>query len=235
MGIAEIIDIFVHLDQYLNVWAASMGPWLYVLLFVVVFCETGLVVTPFLPGDSLLFALGALTATANATLSFPILFVSLIIAGVLGDFVNYSIGKKFGLSLFKYENSRIFNYKHLEKTQKFYEKHGAKTIVLARFMPIVRTFAPFVAGMGQMEYRRFAIFNVVGAVTWVGIFLTLGRLFGNMPVVKKNFQLVILGIIILSVLPIVFEWWRARRVSAQPDSAQAPSQTTTPSPDQAST
>ncbi|MCM2282949.1 MAG: DedA family protein [Bdellovibrionaceae bacterium] len=214
MSITEFIDIFIHLDQYLNAWAASMGPWLYVVLFLVVFCETGLVVTPFLPGDSLLFAVGAMTVTTNAVLSFPILLVSLIVAGVFGDFVNYTIGRKFGLALFKDENSKFFNRMHLLKTQKFYEKHGAKTIVLARYIPIVRTFAPFVAGMGQMQYRRFAVYNVIGAVSWVGIFLTLGRLFGNMPAVKKNFQFVILGIIIVSVLPIVFEWWKARRAAA---------------------
>lgn len=214
MGLAEIIDIFVHLDKYLNQWAAMMGPWIYVLLFAIIFCETGLVVTPFLPGDSLLFALGAMTATENAVLSYPILFFSLIIAGILGDFVNYSIGSRFGAALFKDENSKFFNRRHLAKTQVFYEKYGAKTIVIARYVPIVRTFAPFVAGMAQMQYRRFAIYNVVGAVSWVGIFLTLGHVFGNMEFVKRNFQLVILGIIIVSVLPIVFEWWKARRTPA---------------------
>lgn len=214
MSVTEFIDIFVHLDKHLNDWAALMGPWIYVLLFAVIFAETGLVVTPFLPGDSLLFALGAMTATRNATLSFPVLLFSLIIAGVLGDFVNYSVGKRFGSALFKDESSRIFNRRHWLKTQRFYEKHGASTIVLARYVPIIRTFAPFVAGMGQMRYRRFAIYNVIGAISWVGIFLTLGRVFGDMEVVKRNFQLVILGIIIVSVMPVALEWWKAGRAPA---------------------
>ncbi len=214
MSLAEVIDIFVHLDKHLNDWAAMMGPWIYVLLFAVIFAETGFVVTPFLPGDSLLFALGAMTATENAVLSYPILFFSLIAAGILGDFVNYSIGRRFGAALFKDETSRVFDRRHLLKTQRFYEKHGAKTIVLARYVPIVRTFAPFVAGMGQMQYRRFAIYNVIGAISWVGIFLTLGHVFGNMDAVKRNFQLVILGIIVVSLMPIAIEWWKARRATA---------------------
>ena len=218
-AIAQFIDIFIHIDAHLNTWAGWMGPWLYVVLFIVVFCETGLVVTPFLPGDSLLFALGAMTATTDAVLSFPILFFSLIVAGILGDFVNYSIGRKFGETLFKNEKSKIFNRAHLMKTHAFYEKHGAKTIVFARFVPIVRTFAPFVAGMGRMSYRTFVIYNVVGAVAWVAIFLTAGRIFGNIEAVRRNFEFVIFGIIFVSALPVLVELWRARNGRAAPRSS----------------
>lgn len=213
--ICDYFSVLLHLDQHLNQWVAACGPWIYVLLFAVVFCETGLVVTPFLPGDSLLFALGALTASDNASLSFPLLLVGLIVAGILGDAVNYSIGRRFGLALFKGEHSRLFNRRHLVKTEEFYAKHGGKTIIIARFMPIIRTFAPFVAGMGQMSYRQFAIYNVVGAILWVALFLTAGRIFGDIPVVKRNFEIVIFAIIGISLLPIVIEYLRARRAASQ--------------------
>jgi len=212
MDLGKIIDIFLHLDQYLNQWATEMGAWLYALLFAIVFAETGLVVTPFLPGDSLLFAVGALSATEGSPIDPWLVSALLIVAAILGDAVNYAIGARVGPKVFT-RGSRFFKQEHLARTQRFYEKHGGKTIILARFVPIVRTFAPFVAGIGQMSYARFAMFNVVGAVVWVVLFVALGHAFGNLPVVKRNFQYVILAIIVVSVLPIVFEWWRARRES----------------------
>ncbi len=211
------VDIFLHLDRYLNQWAGSMGSWLYVLLFAVIFCETGLVVTPFLPGDSLLFAVGALSASDGSPINIFAVSIVMFVAGVLGDAVNYSIGKRIGPRAFKSEKSWLLNKKHLEKTQAFYDKHGGKTIIIARFMPIIRTFAPFVAGIGQMKYRRFAMFNVVGAALWVFSFSFLGYKFGNIPAVKKNFTYVIIGIVIVSVMPGVIEFlraWRRGRVEA---------------------
>jgi membrane-associated protein len=210
----HFIDIFLHLDQHLNEWASDLGPWLYALLFLIIFCETALVVTPFLPGDSLLFAVGALSASEGSPIGVHTVVILLIIAAISGDAVNYSIGKYLGPRVFRWERSRLFNPEHLVKTQKFYEKYGGKTIILARFVPIVRTFAPFVAGVGTMSYGRFAMFNVIGGVVWVAGFVYLGHAFGNMPVIKKNFQYVILGIIVVSVLPIVIEFWRARRERA---------------------
>lgn len=208
---SKLIDIFLHLDQYLNSWATDMGSWLYAVLFAVIFCETGLVVTPFLPGDSLLFAVGALAAIDGSPINVGLVIVLLILAGVLGDATNYAIGRIVGPKVFTREKSFLLNKKHLDRTQHFYEKHGGKTIIIARFMPIVRTFAPFVAGIGQMRYRRFAAFNVVGAMAWVTAFTVLGYAFGNLPVVKKYFQLVVIGIIVLSVVPIAWELVRARR------------------------
>jgi len=207
------IDIVLHLDAHLNEWIVRFGPGIYIILFLVIFCETGLVVTPFLPGDSLLFALGALTMVDNAYLQLPILCVVLITAAILGDAVNYSIGKYAGHKLFSNKDSRIFRREYLDKTHKFYEKYGGKTIILARYVPIVRTFAPFVAGMSTMTYRKFAIYNVVGAVVWVVSVCGAGVLFGNIPVVKKNFSAVVLAIIVISVLPMVYEIWKARRES----------------------
>ncbi|HYO95107.1 MAG TPA: DedA family protein [Polyangiaceae bacterium] len=207
-------DVMTHLDQHLNEWAQWMGPWLYVALFLVIFCETGLVVTPFLPGDSLLFAVGALCAVPGSPLQIGVIIPLLLVAAVIGDAVNYSIGRRLGPRVFASETSRLLNKKHLLRTQAFYQKYGGKTIIIARFIPIIRTFAPFVAGIGQMLYRRFATFNVVGAVLWVCFFVPAGYLFGNLPFVKKQFHLVILAIIILSVLPAVIEIvreWRARR------------------------
>jgi membrane-associated protein len=204
-------DVITHLDQHLGAWAASMGPWLYLVLFLIIFCETGLVVTPFLPGDSLLFAVGALTALEGSPLQIWVVMPLLIIAAILGDAVNYAIGRRIGPRVFVREDSRLLNRKHLLRTQAFYEKYGGKTIIIARFVPIVRTFAPFVAGVGQMLYRRFFVFNVVGAVAWVVLFIPAGYWFGNLPFVKKQFHYVILAIIVLSVLPAVFEFWRERR------------------------
>jgi membrane-associated protein len=206
----EIIDVVLHLDAHLNDWAAQLGPWTYVLLFAIVFAETGLVVTPFLPGDSLLFAVGALAATEGSPIDVVSVTLLLLVAAILGDAVNYSIGKFLGPKVFT-RDSRFLKREHLERTQRFYERHGGKTIILARFIPIVRTFAPFVAGIGRMEYRRFALFNVTGAIAWVVGFVAAGNFFGNLPIVKRNFHYVILAIIVLSVLPAAFEWWRARR------------------------
>ena len=210
----HLVDIVLHLDRYLNSWAATMGGWMYALLFFVVFCETGLVITPFLPGDSLLFAVGALSATPGSPVSLPLVMGLLFIAAVLGDAVNYQIGLRVGPRAFTGEDTRLLNKKHVRRAQAFYEKHGGKAIILARFVPIVRTFAPFVAGIGQMTYRRFFMFNVVGAAVWVLLLAGAGRAFGDLPIVKNNFETVILGIVFVSVLPMVVEWIRARRESA---------------------
>ncbi len=208
----QLVDIFLHLNVFLNDQAGALGAWLYLILFAIIFAETGLVVTPFLPGDSLLFAVGALAADPQSPLSLPILLGLLVIAAVVGDAVNYSIGFRLGPKVFKYENSRLLNKKHLERTHQFYEKYGGKTIILARFIPIIRTFAPFVAGIGQMSYRRFAIYNVTGGAAWVVIFLLGGYYFGTSEIVQRNFHLVIVAIIGISVMPMVIEfllvWWR---------------------------
>jgi membrane-associated protein len=208
---SQIVDILLHLDRHLNAWAADLGPWLYVVLFAIVFCETGLVITPFLPGDSLLFAVGALAATPGSPIDVTFVILLLCVAGILGDAVNYAIGRRIGPAIFSREKSRLLNKDHLLKAHRFYERHGGKTIIIARFIPIIRTFAPFVAGIGRMGYRRFATFNVVGAVAWVVSFTLLGFWFGNQPWVKKNFSVVIVAIIVISVIPAVVEFWRARR------------------------
>jgi len=210
--IVNFWDVITHLDQHLAAWAASMGGWLYLALFLIIFCETGLVVTPFLPGDSLLFAIGALTAVDGSPVNIAIMIPLLIVAAILGDAVNYSIGRRLGPRVFVREDSMLLNKKHLYRTQAFYEKYGGKTIIIARFVPIVRTFAPFVAGVGQMQYRRFFMFNVVGAIAWVVLFIPAGYVFGNLPFVQKQFHYVILAIIVLSVLPAVFEIWRERKL-----------------------
>lgn len=207
----ELLDIFLHLDQHLNEWAGWMGPWLYVVLFLVVFAETGLVVTPFLPGDSLMFAVGAICSVDGSTVSLPLMMVVLIVAAVLGDAVNYALGRYLGPAVFNSPNSRFLNPKHLIRTHEFYAKYGGKTIFLARFVPIVRTFAPFVAGVGRMDYRHFAVWNVTGAITWVVSLSLAGYWFGQIPIVKQNFETVILGIIAISVMPMVIEFLRARR------------------------
>jgi membrane-associated protein len=214
------IDLVRHLQDHLNEMIDWTGlPLFYALMFLVIFCETGLVVTPFLPGDSLLFALGAMVAGGGAGLSLPVLFVLLLIAAVAGDAVNYAMGWKLGPKVFKYESSWLLNKKHLLRAQEFYEKYGSKTIILARFVPIVRTFAPFVAGIGTMHYRRFAIYNVVGAVAWVTLCLLSGYYFGLIPLVKNNFEIVLIAIILISVLPMAFEFMQARR---QRQNRQAP-------------
>jgi membrane-associated protein len=210
--IRKFIDLVLNVDKHLGQLIEQFGPWIYVLLFLIIFCETGLVVTPILPGDSLLFAVGTFCALPPPNnLSLGALLVLLPIAAILGDSVNYWIGAKLGPRIFRGENVRFLNKKHLERTHEFYERYGGKTIILARFMPIVRTFAPFVAGMGRMTYSRFMSYNVVGGILWIVIFLLLGYFFGNMPAVKKNFSLVILAIIVLSILPALIEFWRERR------------------------
>lgn len=198
---AHLMDILLHLDQHLVTWLAYFGPWIYVIMFLVIFCETGLVVTPFLPGDSLLFALGALTV-AEGGLDLWTLLISLTIAGILGDTVNYHIGKYLGPKVFE-TNSRFFKKEYLEQTHAFYEKWGAFTIVAARFAPIVRTFAPFVAGVGSMSYRKFIVYNIGGAIVWVFTFILAGHYFGNLPAVKRNFHYVIFGVIFVSILPML--------------------------------
>jgi membrane-associated protein len=210
----QALDVFLHLDAHLNEWAATLGPWLYLLLFAIVFCETGLVVTPFLPGDSLLFATGALASVAGSPIELPWLAVTLVTAAVLGDAANYAIGMHVGPVVFHSEGSRLLNVKHLTRTAQFYERHGGKTIFLARFVPIIRTFAPFVAGIGKMRYGYFATYNVTGALTWVLSFLLAGYWFGQIPAVKRNFHIVIVAIIVISVAPIVVEYVRARRVTS---------------------
>ena len=205
------VDLIFNLDKHLNQWATDLGPWLYLLLFGIIFCETGLVVTPILPGDTLLFAVGALAASKDSALSLPFMIVLLWAAAVLGDAANYAVGLRVGPKVFASETSRLLNKKHLLRTQEFYQKHGGKTIVLARFIPILRTFAPFVAGIGKMKYRRFALFNLTGGLAWILTFSFLGYFFGNLPLVKNNFSFVIVAILLISALPVAMEYVRARR------------------------
>ncbi len=206
--ILNFFDFFIHLDKYLPVIIERFGIWIYVIVFLVVFCETGLVVTPILPGDSLLFALGAFAALG--ALNIDLLLLLLCLAAIGGDTVNYSIGHFIGPKVFHYEDSRFFKKHYLIKTHEFYEKHGGKTIIIARFMPIIRTFAPFVAGIGAMSYSKFILYNIVGALIWVGLFLGVGYMFGNIPFVRENFSHLILGIILVSLLPIAWEIIRER-------------------------
>jgi membrane-associated protein len=202
------VDFFLHLDRHLAEVIQAYGAWTYALLFTIVFLETGLVVTPLLPGDSLLFAAGSFAALG--ALDFWGLFFLLSTAAILGDTLNYAIGAYLGPRVFHFPKSRFFNPEHLRKTHDFYEKYGGKTIIIARFVPIIRTFAPFVAGIGSMTYGRFLTYNVVGGVLWVAVCVGAGYLFGNLPFVKKNFSLVILGIIVVSVMPAVFEYLKHR-------------------------
>jgi membrane-associated protein len=207
--ISKIVDFILHLDTHLNALIQASGFWTHLILFIVIFCETGLVVTPFLPGDSLLFAAG--TFAASGSLKIGWLFLLLAAAAVLGDTVNYWIGKIIGPKVFQKENSRIFKKQYLDRTHGFYEKYGAETIILARFVPIVRTFAPFVAGIGKMTYGRFLSYNVIGGVAWVALFTFGGYFFGNIPFVKKNFSLVIIAIILISLIPIAYEFLKHRK------------------------
>lgn len=208
--ISYLIDLFLHLDKHLNEVIRDYGVWTYLILFIIIFCETGLVVTPLLPGDSLLFAAGALAATAGSPLNVGWLFLLLSIAAIVGDTVNYWIGDYVGPKIFQKEKVRFLKKEYLERTHDFYEKYGGKTIIIARFIPIIRTFAPFVAGVGSMTYWRFITYNVIGGIGWVAICLFAGYLFGNIPVVKENFSLVILAIVFISVLPGVIEFGRHR-------------------------
>jgi membrane-associated protein len=203
------IDILLHLDTYLDLMIKTMGPWSYVILFLIVFCETGLVVTPVLPGDSLLFAVGTFAALGSFDLT--LLIVILTIAAIAGDTVNYWMGNYLGPKFFHGEGSRFLNKKHIERTHQFYEKHGGKTIIIARFIPIIRTFAPFVAGIGSMNYRKFIAYNVIGGIVWVVSLTLAGYFFGTIPVIKGNFSLVVIAIIIVSILPGVVEFLRQRK------------------------
>ncbi len=209
-----VIDLIRHMDRHLAELSATMGGWLYGLLALIIFAETGLIITPFLPGDSLLFAVGALIAIPESGLSFPLMLVILLAAAIFGDAVNYAAGRAIGPKVFKSETSWLLNKKHLLRAQKFYEKYGGKAIFLARFVPIVRTFAPFVAGIGKMNYGKFWAYNVTGAICWVFSFLWAGYLFGNMPFVKTYFHWVIIGIIVVSLVPIAIEWYLAKREAA---------------------
>ena len=208
--ISFIIDFILHIDVHLTELVAAYGPWIYLILFLIVFCETGLVVMPFLPGDSLLFVAGAIAALGG--MDVHLLVITLIAAAVIGDTVNYQIGKYFGHRLFRNPDSRVFRRAYLEKTHDFYARHGGKTIILARFVPIVRTFAPFVAGIGGMGYRKFLSFNLVGAVLWVAGICYAGYLFGNLPVIRSNLSLLIVAIVFVSFLPGLIELWRVRRL-----------------------
>ncbi len=205
----SLFDLLLHLDRHLDLLVTQYGAWTYPLVFLIVFAETGLVVTPFLPGDSLLFAAGALAARG---LFDPILLGGILsLAAIAGDTLNYWIGQATGPKVFRQERSRLFNRGHLERTRRFFEQYGSLTIVLARFVPIVRTFAPFVAGIGRMAYGRFLFYNVVGGVVWVTVFVAIGYFFGNLPVVRQHFSLTIAVIVVLSGVPAVVEVWRHRR------------------------
>jgi membrane-associated protein len=219
--IGKAIDLFLHLDKHLGEIIQQYGGWTYAILTLVVFCETGLVVTPFLPGDSLLFAAGALAALPGSPLQVGVLFLLLAGAAVLGDTVNYWIGHRIGPRAFE-GRIRFLKKSHLDKTHEFYEKYGSKTIIIARFVPIVRTFAPFVAGVGSMSYARFFTYNVVGGVLWVAVCLFAGYFFGNLPFVKANFSVVILAIIGISLLPAVVEIVRHRLAARRAPAAAAP-------------
>ncbi len=211
--IKKLVDFVLHIDAHLAEIIRDYGTWTYAVLFLIIFAETGLVVTPFLPGDSLLFAAGAFCAKPETGLNVHVMAGLLFVAAVLGDTLNYWIGAKLGPAVFKRDDSMFLRKKHLERAHAFFEKYGGRAIILARFVPIVRTFVPFVAGVGQMTYSRFIAYNIVGGFIWIGFFIYAGFIFGNQPFVQKNFKLVILAIIILSVVPMVFEGWRAWKES----------------------
>ena len=222
---SRAIDFVLHLDKYLGALIESNGPWTYVILFVVIFCETGLVIFPFLPGDSLLFAAGAFAAkpvlAGGMDLKPGWLFLLLAAAAILGDTVNYWIGRVVGPKIFHKDKVRFFKKEYLERTHKFYEKYGGETIIIARFVPIIRTFAPFVAGIGRMTYAKFISYNVIGGVAWVALFVFVGYFFGNIPFIQKHFSLVIIAIILISLVPAVVEFFRQRRhLRAQPPPAE---------------
>ena len=205
-----LFDFILHIDRHLHQLASEYGLWVYGIVFLIVFCETGLVVLPLLPGDSLLFAAGSLASLPDSQLSPHLLFLGLSIAAILGDTLNYWIGKKIGPKVFASQEARFFKREYLDKTHAFYLKYGAKTIVIARFIPIIRTFAPFVAGVGKMPYRTFIFYNIIGAVISVGSFIYAGFYFGQIPFVQTNFKLIILAIIILSIMPPVIEYLKHR-------------------------
>ncbi|HZS43654.1 MAG TPA: DedA family protein [Blastocatellia bacterium] len=209
--IKKLIELFLHLDKHLNVAIQDYGVWTYLILFLIIFCETGLVVTPFLPGDSLLFAAGALSASVGAALDVKLVYVILTAAAIIGDSTNYWIGRFVGPKVFQKENVRFLNKKYLDRTHQFYEKHGRKTIIIARFIPIIRTFAPFVAGIGQMSYARFITYSIGGSIAWMAVFIFGGYFFGNIPVVKNNFSIVIIAIIIISIIPAIIGALKERK------------------------
>lgn len=209
--VTSFIDLFLHLDDHLKEVIINYGGWTYSILFAIIFCETGLVVTPILPGDSLLFAAG--TFAASGALSLPMLLVMLTVAAILGDTVNYGIGKHLGHRLLARPDSRLIKRSHIERTHVFFEKYGGKTIIIARFVPIVRTFAPFVAGIGAMTYSMFVLYNIAGAVLWVGICVMAGYLFGNLAFVKNNFSVVVMAIVFVSILPAIIEYIRHRQAA----------------------
>ncbi len=212
----EITDFFRHSDVWLQNTVNQYGTLTYAILFAIVFAETGLVIIPFLPGDSLLFAVGAFSVRDGAALSGAVLYPLFMLAAFCGDNLNYFLGRTIGRRLFGNENSRLLKKSHLTRTEAFFEKHGGKALILARFVPIVRTFAPFVAGMGKMPYARFLTFSVAGAALWVGVCVTAGRFFGNMEPVKKNFEIVVLGIVLVSLAPVVVEFLNHRRNAKKP-------------------
>ena len=209
--ISGFVDLVLHLDQHLRELAQTYGTWVYAVLFLIVFLETGVVVTPFLPGDSLLFVAG--TVAAAGELNVHTLVLLLVVAAIAGDSLNYSIGRYLGPRVFRFDDSRFFKRAHVDRTRAFFERHGGKSIIIARFIPIIRTYAPFVAGIGAMSYKRFLMFNVTGAVLWVTLLTYAGFFFGNLPLVRNNLTAVILGIIVLSVMPAIIEFWRAKRAS----------------------
>jgi membrane-associated protein len=208
--IHQLLNFILHIDQHLIAFVAAHGAWTYGLLFAIIFCETGLVITPFLPGDSLLFAAGTITAGANQALNIHQLFILLVIASVLGNSLNYLIGRFLGPKVFHSKNSWLLNKEYLEKAHAFYLRHGGKTIILARFMPIIRTFAPFVAGIGYMSHRQFFMYNVISAILWIGSLLYVSYLFGNLPFIKDHFSTVVMAIIIISLLPAVIGFMKQR-------------------------
>jgi membrane-associated protein len=211
------VELLTNTEGTLDALVTDYGTWVYAILFLIIFCETGLVVTPFLPGDSLLFLAGTIAHRSTNDLNVVVLVLILIIAAVLGDAVNYTIGRFFGEKLFSNPNSKIFKQSYLEKTNKFYEKHGGKTIILARFVPIVRTFAPFVAGMSKMTYKHFFTYNVVGGVAWIAIFCFLGYCVGGLEIVQNNLKLVVVAIVVISVIPGVYEFIKAKLASKKED------------------
>ncbi|NBR04170.1 MAG: DedA family protein [Planctomycetes bacterium] len=220
--ILYFVDLIRHLDIHLNDLVGTMGPWFYLAMFAIIFCETGLVITPFLPGDSLLFTLGAMCMSTNSELNLPTMGLTLLAGAVLGDAINYSLGYWTGPRVFKSEKSFLLNKDHLLKAQQFYEKYGKKMIILARFVPIIRTFAPFVAGIGKMTYPIFLAYNVIGAIAWVGICMGAGVLFGQIPWVKENFEVVIVGVIFISILPLVYEYLLSRSAAQKKTTTDAP-------------
>lgn len=197
----NLINCILHIDTYLFAFVANYGTWTYLALFAIIFCETGFVVTPFLPGDSLLFVTGSIAAQPDTPLNILLLFSLLVIASTIGNQINYFIGRLIGPQIFSANHSRLLNRKYLEETHQFYEKHGGKTIILARFIPIIRTFAPFVAGVGYMSRYQFSLYNITSAILWIGSLLSLGYFFGSLPLIKDNFTIVIYGIIIISLMP----------------------------------